>query len=323
MEQPVSENLVLWQYRKVMGELLLTQAHSSDKSCPCELSSEAEYCLPKHLIALQAYAEETMAMVEDEKAKGMLLALAEGANDLRREYEEAEKAERPYDKITEFARQSRKELEPFLFKYKQSGTKLFQRSSIEELKQVTAQIGGLEQNLRRQHSYWVGNADGKPQFIQRYGKDARKEMGTLIEPFKASQNLCFSGEGSGRMELCGGGTKMKQDPLLTRIAEEICTEGVCFAGEPNEQLPLCTKNQAQALERCILEVKVKQPDRCFVEPKAKLEERYYKPDIWIKDEKGKIISSTEEGCYSAHAVCRASLGCRLGAYVNGAREAEV
>jgi hypothetical protein len=59
-------------------------------------------------------------MTEDGKAKGILQGIAGGANDLRRAYEEAgTEEERPYTDITEFARQSRKDLEPLLFTYKQ------------------------------------------------------------------------------------------------------------------------------------------------------------------------------------------------------------
>jgi len=119
MKNEASAKMIEWQFRKLMGQLLLTQEHSSDLSCPCELSSEYEYCLPKHLIAIQSYAEETMPMTENGKAREVLQGIAGGANDLRRAYEEAGSEEqRPYGEITEFVRQSRKGLEPYLFTYK-------------------------------------------------------------------------------------------------------------------------------------------------------------------------------------------------------------
>ncbi len=121
MKNEASAKMIEWQFRKLMGQLLLTQEHSSDLSCPCELSSEYEYCLPKHLIAIQSYAEETMPMTENGKAREVLQGIAGGANDLRRAYEEAGSEEqRPYGEITEFVRQSRKGLEPYLFTYKHS-----------------------------------------------------------------------------------------------------------------------------------------------------------------------------------------------------------
>ena len=46
VEQEASNTMLLWQYRKLMGQFLLAQEHSTDLSCPCELSSEYEYCLP-------------------------------------------------------------------------------------------------------------------------------------------------------------------------------------------------------------------------------------------------------------------------------------
>jgi len=43
---------------------------------------------------------------------------------------------------------------------------------------------GLSFGLVRQPSYWVGSADGKPQFVQRYARGARKEMREVVKPFK-------------------------------------------------------------------------------------------------------------------------------------------
>jgi DNA adenine methylase len=119
LEAPASETMMMWQYRKLMGQLMLAQEHAIDRSCPCELASEYEYCLPKHLILIQSYAEETMPMTDDQEAKELLQSIAGGANDLRRAYEEAEEEGRPYDDIADFARDRRKALEPYLFSYKE------------------------------------------------------------------------------------------------------------------------------------------------------------------------------------------------------------
>ena len=115
-----SELMNSWQLRKIYGQLLLTQEHSQSLDCPCELSSEAEYCIPKHLIHIQSLTEESIPMFEDEKIKELLGRIAGGANDLRRAYEEAREAdeEPPYDDIVDFSREARKELEQYLWRYK-------------------------------------------------------------------------------------------------------------------------------------------------------------------------------------------------------------
>jgi len=43
---------------------------------------------------------------------------------------------------------------------------------------------GMSFGLVRQPSYWIGSADGKTQFVQRYARDARKEMKVVVSPFK-------------------------------------------------------------------------------------------------------------------------------------------
>jgi len=43
---------------------------------------------------------------------------------------------------------------------------------------------GMSFSLVRQPSYWMAYADGKPQFVQRYARGARKEMREVVRPFK-------------------------------------------------------------------------------------------------------------------------------------------
>ena len=119
LARSASEKMTLWQLRKVYGQLSLLQEHSSDLSCPCELTTEHEFCIPKHCVHLQSLAEESVAMVKGDLAE-VLSGIAGAANDLRRAYEEAREAgkEPPYEVITQFAREGRKRLEPYIWKYK-------------------------------------------------------------------------------------------------------------------------------------------------------------------------------------------------------------
>jgi hypothetical protein len=87
---------------------------------------------------------------------------------------------------------------------------------------------------------------------------------------------------------------LKADPLLTEIASQLCTGGICFArGDETDRLPICSPSEAKALERCITRVKAKQPKYC--------EKEWHKPPEEMR-----------EGCYNPFAICRASVGCRLG-----------
>ncbi|GAI74286.1 unnamed protein product, partial [marine sediment metagenome] len=47
---------------------------------------------------------------------------------------------------------------------------------------------GMSFSLVRQPSYWTGSTDGETQFIQRYARDARKEMREVVKPFKVVQS---------------------------------------------------------------------------------------------------------------------------------------
>lgn len=120
LEAPATKLMLDWQLRKLIGQSLLLQDHCIDVSCPCEADESIEYCIPKTLIAIQAYAEETYPMTDKDELKAMLEKIGGGANDLRRAYEEAREArkEPPYAEIATFARDARKELEPFLWQYK-------------------------------------------------------------------------------------------------------------------------------------------------------------------------------------------------------------
>ena len=121
LQRPASSDLMRWQLTKLTGQLMLLSDHAIDQTCPCELKDETyEFCVPKHLIAVAAYCEETIPMTDKAELKELLESIQGGASDLRREYEKAVGKDKEPDRpgIAEFARESRKAIEPFLFTYK-------------------------------------------------------------------------------------------------------------------------------------------------------------------------------------------------------------
>jgi DNA adenine methylase len=140
---------------------MLTQEHSTDQSCPCEYSDEQEYCLVKHLIHIQSLAEETIAMTEDAKLKDTLSGIAGAANDLRRAYEESPEDKRPYADIAQFARDARKAIEPYLFRYKQPAA-LKQKPKLvghpgPGNTWIEHTTGELDQSLLAKHQEWINS----------------------------------------------------------------------------------------------------------------------------------------------------------------------
>jgi hypothetical protein len=103
--------ILKWQYEQIIKELLLLQEHQADPTCPCETGGEM--CTRKHLLAVEAYIEETLPMEEDERYRLELMQLGKEAKELR-EAEEAnlrgEETEYPYD-ILEWPRNWRKKFE--------------------------------------------------------------------------------------------------------------------------------------------------------------------------------------------------------------------
>jgi hypothetical protein len=79
--------IVKWQYDQIIKELLLLQEHEEDKTCPCQ--SAEEMCVHKHLMTIEAYAQETSAMETDEAYREKLQRLALEARDHRGQEEKA------------------------------------------------------------------------------------------------------------------------------------------------------------------------------------------------------------------------------------------
>jgi len=77
--------ILKWQYDQIIKELLLLQEHSADQSCPCE--SDGERCVRKHLMSIEALAQETLPMEENQEFKDKLQILATEAK-MNREKEE-------------------------------------------------------------------------------------------------------------------------------------------------------------------------------------------------------------------------------------------
>ncbi len=83
--------LLKWQYDQLLKELLLLQEHQTEPSRSCE--SKSEMCVRKHLLIIEAYAQETAPMEEKEDYEEKLLRLADEARRFRKEEEAALRGE--------------------------------------------------------------------------------------------------------------------------------------------------------------------------------------------------------------------------------------
>lgn len=105
--------ILKWQYEQIIKELLLLQEHASDPSCPCE--TENEMCIRKHLFLIEAYAQETISIEENEEFADKLDTMAKEAKNLRRSQEQVlmgEDAEFPAD-LVDWPRDWRKRFESY------------------------------------------------------------------------------------------------------------------------------------------------------------------------------------------------------------------
>jgi len=112
-----SSKMLNWQYDRIIGQLILLQDHAADPTCPCTLGESGEYCTAKHLLAIQEYAVETMAMVGDPKIKSFLSDLSIEAGEHRDreiDYQCGELVE--FADLVSWAREKRKFLEPLVYK---------------------------------------------------------------------------------------------------------------------------------------------------------------------------------------------------------------
>lgn len=100
-----------WQYDQLVKELILLQEHQADPHCPCE--SAGEMCVRKHLMTVEAYAQETMAIEEDKFWRNKLSQLAVEAREHREIEEKALCGEGESVDVLDWSRFWRKEFETY------------------------------------------------------------------------------------------------------------------------------------------------------------------------------------------------------------------
>ncbi|MFW5733908.1 MAG: hypothetical protein ACOCWR_02500 [Oceanidesulfovibrio sp.] len=103
------EPILKWQYDHMVKELLLLQEHASDPSCPCETGGEM--CVRKHLMTIEAYAEETTPMEGDEKRSELLQRIGDEARTHRLREEDALCGKDVPPDLTDWSREWRKRFE--------------------------------------------------------------------------------------------------------------------------------------------------------------------------------------------------------------------
>lgn len=101
--------ILKWQYDKLVKELILLQDHQSDPDCPCD--TDGEMCVRKHLLTIEAYAQETVAIENDPDRRRKLEELALDAKHHREKEERALCGEGEHVDILGWARQWRKAFE--------------------------------------------------------------------------------------------------------------------------------------------------------------------------------------------------------------------
>jgi hypothetical protein len=79
--------ILKWQYDQLVKELILLQEHQADPHCPCETAGEM--CVRKHLLTIEAYAQETLAIEDDHEWRHRLDRLALEAKTHREAEEKA------------------------------------------------------------------------------------------------------------------------------------------------------------------------------------------------------------------------------------------
>lgn len=103
--------ILKWQYDQLVKELILLQDHQADPHCPCETAGEM--CVRKHLLTIEGYAQETLAIEDDHEWRQRLEQLAEEAQMHRDEEERALCGEGESVDILDWSRYWRKEFETY------------------------------------------------------------------------------------------------------------------------------------------------------------------------------------------------------------------
>lgn len=100
-----------YQYEQIVKHLLLLQDHAAAQTCP--YSPTGELCTRKHLLTLEAYAEETIPMEGDPAFRMKLQGLDAEASNYRLNLEAAMCREpvQPLEGLEHWTRQWRKQFE--------------------------------------------------------------------------------------------------------------------------------------------------------------------------------------------------------------------
>lgn len=102
------EPILKWQYDQMVKELLLLQDHENE-DCPCE--SGGEMCKRKHLMTIEAYAQETLAMESNPELKENLQKLSADSKEQRIYEEQALCGIHGHNDLSAWARNWRKKFE--------------------------------------------------------------------------------------------------------------------------------------------------------------------------------------------------------------------
>lgn len=105
------EAILKWQYDQLIKELILLQDHQVDQACPC--GNMEEMCTRKHLLTIEAYAQETVPMEEDPGYTALLIKLAGEARTYRVEEERSLCGEEVCLELADWCRGWRKEFEAY------------------------------------------------------------------------------------------------------------------------------------------------------------------------------------------------------------------
>lgn len=103
--------ILKWQYEQLVKELILLQEHQADPHCPCE--SDGEMCVRKHLLTIEAYAQETVAIEEGHQRRVQLQQIAEEATQYRHDEELTLCAGGAPIDVLDWSRNWRKEFEAY------------------------------------------------------------------------------------------------------------------------------------------------------------------------------------------------------------------
>ena len=104
--------ILKYQYDQIIKQLLLLQDHAAMRFCP--YSPKGDFCIWKHLLAIEAYADETEPMEDDKDHKENLEVLESEARGYRAEEESFLNGKKTECSLwlEDWARKWRKNLEP-------------------------------------------------------------------------------------------------------------------------------------------------------------------------------------------------------------------